>query len=498
MLLRKKLGGGRLVDVAQPGLERVLCLTFEAFNELGDRVTIRLYAEIMGRYSNIIITDENDIIIDAIHRVDASMSSQRLVLPGIKYTLPPFQDKLNLLECHEEQLFSRVIQDRGQTLSKAILNGVQGVSPIVCRELAHLAAYGKDERLELLSENILLRAASQLKKLKSVASEASGRPFIVKSPEGAPIDFSFMDIMQYGLKGIASELANFSALLDVFYAQKDSSERMRIRAHDLLQVLASNAERVSRKLNLQRAELESSANRDTYRVYGDLLNSNLYKLSKGEYVAELENFYTEGEMVRIPLDPTLTPAQNAQRYYRDYRKAATAEKMLTELITQGEAELEYIETVFDALSRATTERELGEIRAELAEQGYIRRQKTARRPPAAMPPIELSSTDGFTILVGRNNRQNDRLTLKESSKQDIWLHAQRLPGAHVIIVTNGAEVPAKTMEEAAALAAQHSRASGGGLVPVDYTRVKNVKKPQGAKPGMVIYEQFKTIFVKGY
>lgn len=497
MLLRKRLTGARLSSVEQSGLERALCLNFDAVNELGDRIVLKIYAEIMGKYSNIILTDGDDIIIDAIHRVDSSMSSQRLILPGIKYTLPPAQEKLDLLTEDMEEVTERIFSNEKLMLSKSILNTLQGFSPIVCRELAHASTYGKDDRIELVADSVKDRLKFKLSALKKSIESEMGVPTIVKDKNGKPIDFSFMEIHQYGIEAITSEQPSYSKLLDVFYAQKDSVERMRVRSHDILRILSSASERISRKLNLQKTELESCADREKKKVYGDLINANLYRIEKGAVFTDLENYYDEMKVERISLDSSLTPAQNAQKYYKEYRKAQTASKILVEQIEKGEAELEYIDTVFDCLSRAESERELSEIRQELGEQGYLKLQrKASQKQPASMPPIEFISSDGFKILVGRNNKQNDKLTLKSAAKNDIWLHTKNIPGSHTVIVTDGQEVPPSTMEQAAALAAYHSRAKESSLVPVDYTLVRHVKKPQGAKPGMVIYENYKTIYIQ--
>lgn len=496
MLLRKRLTGARLEEIEQFGLERVLCLKFDALNELGDRITLKLYAEIMGKYSNIVLTDGEDIIIDAIHRVDSSMSSQRLILPGIKYVLPPAQEKLDIMTANTDAIMDKIYENPKLMLSKAILGTLQGFSPLVCRELAHASTYGKDDRIELLSESVRERLKYKLSALRQSLEKNDGIPVIIKDRQGRPMDFSFMSIHQYATEAVTSELPSFSQLLDMFYAQKDSVERMRVRSHDILRILTSASERLSRKLNVQKVELESCADREQKKMYGDLINANLYRIEKGSLFADLENYYDDMKTVRIPLDPSLTAAQNAQKYYKEYRKAQTASRVLVEQIEKGEAELQYIDSVFDCLSRAENERELAEIRQELAEQGYLKLKKTnSRKQPAALEPIEFLSSDGFKILVGRNNKQNDKLTLKSAAKNDIWMHTKNIPGSHTIIVTGGKQVPAKTMEEAAALAAYHSRAKDSALVPVDYTLVRNVKKPQGAKPGMVIYENYKTIYI---
>lgn len=497
MLLRKRLIGARLAAIRQPGLERLLCLDFDAVNELGDPVRLTLAMEIMGRYSNIIFVDENGKIIDALKRVDAEMSSERLVLPGLTYQLPPPQNKLCLLQASLQE-----IEDRLQSipsdmeLSKALLNSLQGVSPIVCRELAYLTGRGSDITIKTMTAQQHDRLFFFLGRTAETVKNRDGKPYMVISPTQKPIDFSFLNIEQYGLTAVVKPYERFSELLDAFYTERDRIDRMRVRSQDLLRILTTASDRLSRKINLQRAELSHCAERDQMRICGDLINANLYTIPKGAPFAELQNFYDENlPLVKIKLNPALSPSQNAQKYYKEYHKASTAEKMLTVQIRQAEQELNYIDTVFEELSRAATERDLSEIRAELTEQGYIRAPKGRQKQPAPMGPMEFVSSDGFPILVGRNNRQNDRLTLKQANNNDIWLHTKNIPGSHTIVVTQGRSATETAIYEAAVLAAFYSRGKESSKVPVDYTEVRHVSKPQGAKPGMVIYVNYKTVYV---
>ena len=497
MLLRKRLAGARLAEVEQPGLERVLRLGFDAVNELGDPVRLSLMVEVMGRYSNIIFVDENGKIIDALKRVDAEMSSERLVLPGLAYRLPPPQKKLCLLETDPEKVLAALdALPRDGELSKQLLSVLQGVSPVVCRELQHLTGHGRDLAAKALGEEERGRLLFFLRRLKTAVEETSGAPYLVSSLEGKPMDVTFLPVEQYGLAAVVKPFPTFSALLDEFYEERDRRERMRAKEQDLLRLLTTASERLSRKINIQRAELEQCAGRDALRVAGDLLNANLYQVPKGAREVELCNFYEETQpVVKIRLDPALTAAQNAQKYYKEYRKARTAEEKLTEQIAQAVQELQYLETVLDELSRAETEKELGEIRQELREQGYLKAVRGKQRPEKPSAPLEFASSDGFRILVGRNNRQNDRLTLKEANNYDIWLHTKNIPGSHTIIVSGGKPVSDTAVLEAARIAAWHSKARDSSQVPVDYTQVRHVSKPQGAKPGMVIYVQYHTVYV---
>ncbi len=500
MLLRKKLTGARLRSVRQADMDRVLMLDFEGLNELGDLHTLTLTVEIMGRCSNAILTDENGRIIDALKRVDGAMSSARMILPGLNYSSPPQQDKLNLLTTSVEQIIERIKAHGGEPLNKAILGAVQGISPIVSRELAWRACGEVDAIADRLPESLWQTLSQELESLKAtLLTGEKMHPVMISDSNGRPFDISFLDIKQYGGEAAVRELSDISALLDSFFYERDNAERIKVNANDLLRVLGSAGDRLARKLTIQRAELKKARDREQLRLYGDLINANIYRLQKGECFCELENYYSEMlETVRISLDPMLTPAQNAQSYYREYRKAQTAETHLVPLIEQGEAELSYIDEVFDALSRAATNGDVAEIRAELIDEGYIKKQKqkqNGKKQNSTLPAYKYRSDDGFEILVGRNNRQNDLLSLKDAAKGDIWLHACKQPGAHVIIRSNGAVIPDSTIEQAAIIAACHSKGRASGLVAIDFTLAKHVYKLPGAKPGMVNYTNQQTVYV---
>ncbi|HEX3018488.1 MAG TPA: NFACT RNA binding domain-containing protein [Caproicibacter sp.] len=496
MLLRKRLTGARLSEVRQPGLERMLCLDFGTVNELGDEITLTLVMEVMGRYSNIILVDGEGKIIDALKRVDAAMSSERLVLPGIPYRLPPPQDKLCLLTAGRDEIVERVCSvPDGTELSKALLSSLQGVSPVVCRELQHRTGRGRDLKIAEMTPELKERLSFFLGRLADTLNNIDGSPYMAVGQSRKPMDFSFFSIEQYGTAAIVSRMGSFSELLDAFYGERDRIERMHIRSQDLLRILTTASDRLSRKINNQQAELERCAKRDELRVCGDLLSANLYRLEKGQSCVELQNFYEESQpMVKIRLDPAHTPSQNAQKYYKEYRKAKTAEEILTVQIEGAKQELAYLDTVFEELSRAANERDLSEIRAELTEQGYIRAQKGAKKQNQTQGAMQFRSSDGFQILVGRNNRENDILTLKQAKKTDLWFHTKNIPGSHVVLFLQGKKVTPGAISDAAMLAACFSRGRESSNVAVDYTEVRHVSKPQGSKPGMVIYVNNKTIF----
>lgn len=494
MLLRKRIGGGKLVAVRQMDCDRVLFLDFECVNELGDTVMITVACEIMGMYSNIIVINSDGVIIDSLKRVDLTMSSRRLVLPNIKYELPEPQDKLNILTSTPEQIAERVRSLESETtLSKALLKVIQGVSPIVCRELEYRVFEGATNRVKGVFYD---RLVAQLQRLKEVAENCSEKPCIVYREDGKPMDFCFMPVEQYGEFARVESKDGFSQVLDAFYDERDTQERMRVKSQGLTKLLSNTCERIARKISKQQTELAQCENREQLRICGDLLQANLYRIERGAPFVDVENFYdAEGRTLRIKLNPAISPAANAQKYYKDYQKAKNAEAVLGEQIEKGKAELEYVESVLDTVTRAETEQELAQIREELTEQGYLHRQKGKQKNLSKLPPMEFTSSDGFRILVGRNNRQNDTLTLKTASKTDMWLHTKDIHGSHTIIIGEGREISDTAILEAARLAAYHSKARQSSQVPVDYTLVKHVSKPSGSKPGMVIYVNNRTVYV---
>lgn len=481
MLLRKRLGGARLEDITQPQNERVLCLHFEAVNEIGDREKLKLYIEIMGRYSNAVLTDGEDRVIDTVKRIDFSESEQRVLLPKLPYELPQMQDKLWIEESSVDAICERIEVTGGD--DRAVLHTIQGVSPMIAREIVYRAA---DSNMQ-----------TQVSWLKALVEEGVGEPTLVYKADGSPMDFCFMDIRQYEGALPVKRFDSYSELLDTFFSDRDRIARMRAKSNDLNKLLSNTIDRLSRKINLQRADLKKCADREQLRIKGDLLQANLYRIERGSTAVTVDNFYAEDNApMTITLNPTISPAMNAQRFYKEYNKAKTRETMLTQQIEKATAELSYIESVQDMLSRCETEAELAAIRAELREEGYLKAQKnTAKRKDKPLPPIEYKSADGFRILVGRNNKQNDQLTLHTAQKNDMWLHTKNIHGTHVIICAEGREIPDSTILEAAQIAAAHSKGRDSAQVPVDYTRVKNVNKPNGALPGKVIYVNYNTVYV---
>lgn len=497
MLLRKRLGSGKLLSVRQDGLERILFLDFETVNELGDVVTITLATEIMGKYSNLIIIGQDGRIIDSLKRVDDAMSRERLVLPNMTYTAPPREERLNFLIASDEDMKERIKGCVGKSAAKCLISVFEGISPILAREWIFRACGGRDITSEDFDDVTVDRIIAEIKKTRDEFFAGDRHYTLVTEPDGTLKDFCFTDIRQYGslMKTLPCETA--CETLDRFYSERDRAARMKQRYQDLFRLLGNTYDRILRRTENQKIELKESEEREELKLRGDLISANLYTLKKGMTEFTCVNFYDEnGSEITVKLDPMLTPSQNMQKYYAGYRKADNAEKRLKVLIAKGEEELEYIASVSDALSRAVTENDVNELRAELAEQGYIRAQKGKQKPPKPAPPLEFHSPDGFTVLVGRNNKQNDILTLKTAEKTDIWLHTKDITGSHVIIRAEGKDVPDTTILYAARLAAAHSSAKSSAQVPVDYVPAKFVKKPAGAKPGMVIFTNNRTLYVK--
>ncbi len=493
MLLRKYLTGALIKAVSQHERDRIIFVDFDATNEIGDRIEVTLCIEIMAKYSNLIFIRDGKIV-DALKRVDITTSSVRQILPGLEYNLPPKQNKVDIDAFSPDELAQKICSYGEKSLSGAIMNTLQGVSPVIARELSHRAAFD-DLQVSQLSKDNLDALKKELEGIKS-RLYASTEVFMLTDEVGKPKDMAHLEIRQYGKIYNLKKYESPSELLDDFYYERDRINRINHRGRELIKLLNKLTERTARKLSLQREELKQCENKDRFKLYGELIVANLYRLEKGTSVYEVENYYDNCNIIKIPCNPALTPAENQKKYYKEYRKAQTAEKMLTELIKQGEDELVYLGSVLDELSRADTDSEISLIRLELSQGGYIKNTKAKKqKPPKELPPREFRTSDGFKVLVGRNNLQNDRLSLKTAMKSDMWLHTQKIPGSHVIICGEGRPVSDDAIEQAAIIAAVYSNASQSSLVTVDYTPVKQLKKPVGAKAGMVIYHEYYSINV---
>ncbi|MBE7016830.1 MAG: fibronectin/fibrinogen-binding protein [Ruminococcaceae bacterium] len=485
MLLRKHLVGARISALHQPERERIIIFELDGYDEMGTPVKKQLVVEMIGRGTNIILVNGDGIIIDCLRRVDAEMSSIRQVLPGLIYRLPISQTKPDFFAITSEERRALWEKYDGQKApEKWLLETFACLSPLICREIVH-RCYGD---IECLPES-----------MDALAESVERREFVpyMLLSEGKPKDFSFIRIGQYGAEMSGESFSGFSELLDAFYTRRSQAEDLHRRTQSLRKTVKNAKDRVSRKLALQRSELEKTAKRDEKRRWADLITANLYRAKGGSSIT-VEDFYEEDyPSVTIPLDPMKTPQQNAAAYYKEYTKAKTAERYLTELIAQNSRDEEYLSSVLDEIDRVKSETDIGDIRRELTETGYLRPQKNqSKQRVKETAPLSYISTGGYEILVGRSNTQNDRLTLKLAHKGDIWLHTQKIHGSHVVIRCAGEEVDDATLAEAASLAALHSQASAGGKVSVDYTRVKFVKKPQGSLPGMVVYTDYNTLIAE--
>lgn len=496
MLMRKHLSGAKLIAIEQFGLERLLHFSFSTYNELGDPVVLKLAVEIMGRHSNIILIGNDGKIIDSIKRVTADMSSVRQVMPGMTYVFPPSQNKLDTLNLNKEVFLERLSGGRDIPLSKALMEHLDGVSPIVCREISETVTGTQDKTVHDLTPEEQEKLTETVEKLADTVRNQEALPYMVLDENGTPVDFTFLPVKQYGESMTVKLYDSCSTMLDRYYADRSGADRMKQRSGDLFRFVMNLVDRLSRKLDIQRQELARSTERDILRVKGELIQANLYQMEKGMSSVILENYYNNNEPTEVKLDPRLTPIQNAQHYFTEYRKADTAERMLRKFIEKGEEELSYIESVFDLLTRARTEDEVLSLRDELVSQGYLKNHRQRNQKPIKLAPKEYVSTDGFKILCGRNNLQNDKLTFKDSRKNDLWFHTQKIHGSHTIVVTEGRDVPESTIAEAALIAAYNSKGRDSSLVAVDYTEIRNVRKPSGAAPGKAVYEHYKTAYVR--
>ena len=490
MLLRKHLSGGIIESVRQEPLERVVTLTVLASDEMGERSRFTLVWEGMPRRANLILCDRDGRIIDCLRRVDLEAEQDRQVLPGLFYRLPTRQDKRSPLSVTEEEfvaLLGRAAPDA--PLDGWLLDPFTAISPLVARELTVRACGSTDAPAS--QGNALWDVFSRW---QQSVSENTFTPTLIKR-NGSLADFTYGPVTQYGTYAETEVYDSFSHLLDDFYEKREQAERVKQKGRDLLRTATTARDRVRRKLAAQEKELAACLDRDHLRICGELITANLYRMERGQSRLTAQNYYDENcADVDIPLDVRLSPQENAARYFKQYAKAKTAEKYLTAQLQKGGEELQYLESVLQELAQAESEQDFNDIRTELTDGGYLRgRGKKQPGFQRASKPREFRSSAGLRILVGRNNRQNDRLTTKDADKRDIWLHTQKIHGSHVILCTGGAEPDEQSLMEAASLAAYFSQAQGSTKVPVDYTPVKFVKKPAGAKPGMVVYTTYQTM-----
>ena len=491
MLLRKHLSGARLASVSQIPMERCAEFTFDCIDELGDTVQKKLVAELMGRTCNLYLLGADGRIIDCLRRVGLDETTHRPALPGMYYKQPEPITKENPAEFTD---FTGLLTAPGaDLLSDRLMDTLGGLSPLVCREAALFAAGDVDARVEGMD----ISAVSE--KLAGFFQEHLQKPapYLYCAPDGTPKQFAFCPIYQYG-SCIRKE--SFGALLDGFYTVRDRKDAMRQKSQSVRKTVQNLCQRLTKKLAVQEKERLESLERERLRQLGDILTANLHRIQKGQTTVTVEDFYDENmASIEVPLSPTLSPQQNAAKYYKDYARMKTAEKELTNQIALGQQELIYLQSVLEELNRADTDGELEEIRQELQSGGYLKADSGKRKmKPAKLAPMRFASTDGYPIYVGRNNRQNDELTFKTARKDDLWLHASKVHGSHVIISCGGVTPPDDTITQAAQLAAYYAETAGGQNIPVDVVPVKLVKKTPDRKPGMVIYHSHRTVVVNPY
>ncbi len=491
MLLRKHLAGGRLLEVSPEPGDRILFFRFQCVNEMGDLVQNTLAAELMGRYSNLVLIQDGKII-DALKRVDFEDSAIRQLLPGLHYTLPPKPAKPDFFAGSAAGLAAAACQ-KPLPPAQALLKSCAGVGPAVCREAAWRAL---GETPLLASELSPAQRGALAGAIEAIRAdyERGGRPCAVHGPDGAPVEFSFTPLTQYGAGYTLTEYPGFSQLLEGYYSSKDRAERLRQKSRDLLKAVKNMHERALRKQAARTEELAESEASGQLRVYGELLQANLWAIQKGMRSVTVTNYY-DGSELAIPLDVRLTPSANAQKYFKEYKKKQTAARMLAKLLEEGEREIAYLETVLYEVESAPGEQALGEIRAELKSQGYLKYYKVRDKKQKPADFYRYRSSDGFLILVGRNNLQNDKLTLHTARGKDLWFHTKNAPGSHTVVMSEGRDIPNATKNEAAQLAVLHSSQAAGAKVAVDYTEVKNIRKTGDLKPGMVLYERYETAYI---
>lgn len=489
MLLRKYLSGGIIESIQQAPLERVVTLTVSAADELGERSQFSLILEAVARRANLILADKDGHIIDCLRRIDFEMNPDRQVLPGLFYHLPTPPDKVSPFTVTEEEFAAlAAAAGEGAPADQWLVRTVNGLSPLVARELTFRACGSTDAPVTGHTAALWSAFAAW----RDTVNEKHFTPEMLKR-SGVPMDFTYLHVGQYGGAAEEETYTSFSRLLDDFYEKREQAERVKQKGQDLVKTASNGAARLRRKIAAQEQELAESKNRDKWRVYGELITANLYRMERGMSRLTAQNYYDpDCADVDIPLDVRLSPQENAAKYFKKYTKAKTAEKYITAQLEKARVELTYLESVLQELTLAESEQDFNDIRAELTDGGYLR-AKGRKQPQRPSKPREFRSTAGLRILVGRNNRQNDRLTAKDAEKWDIWLHTQRIHGSHVILCTGGAQPDEQSLLEAASLAAYFSQAQNSTKVPVDFTQVKYVKKPAGSPPGFVNYTNYKTI-----
>lgn len=486
MLMRKHLIGAHILSVEQPNYERMVIFTLDTHDELGVKAEKKLIVELIGRSANVVLVGADGRIIDCMRRMDFAGDALRRMLPGMIYRMPPTQPKRPFFAVDADERRAMIAAADGSAPpDKWLMDNFSALSPLIARELAHRA--GGDyaclaDVCDALCESV---SADEL------------APWLIK-PDGVARDFSFMPIKQYGAAAQLERFDSFSAMLDEFYLNRDRAEQQRRRSHDLTKTVRTLRDRLTRKLAAQQEELKRTEQREDVRKNAELVTANIYRIKRGDSKLECEDYYQpDSPLVTIALDPLKTPQQNVTAMFKEYNKLKTARQHLTVLIDEGERQLDYLNSVLDEIERAETERDISDIRRELVATGYVRRAKGGKPERVKVQsPRRFITDDGFEVLIGRSNAQNDELTTKLARRTDMWLHTQRVHGSHVIIRCEGEALPSRTLEQAASLAVYYSQGRTAGKVQVDYTMVRNVRKPSGALPGKVIYTEYKTLLAQ--
>lgn len=485
MVLRKHIANGRITKIYQPGMERIINFEIEHLNEMGDLCHKVLIIELMGKYSNIIFTDSDGTIIDSAKRIPASVSSVREVLPGRAYTIPATQeDKYNPLTVDSKQ-FVDIISAKPLTVSKAIYSSFSGISPLVANELAHRAGLDADSPVAAYSHDELLHLGSNFTWMMEDIKNNRFTPNIVRDGN-EPKEFSSIELTQYSDLTV-TKYESISEVLELYYSERNTYTRIRQKSADLRKHVNTLLERNQKKYSLQMKQLKDSEKREKYKVYGELINAFGYGLTPDDKFLEAANYYDDNKIIKIPIDNTKTPAENAQKYFDKYGKMKRTAEALNELILETKGQIDHLESIQNSLDIALSADDLVQIKDELIEYGFIKKGKGSKKQKVKSKPFHYISSDGFDMYVGKNNYQNDELTFKLATGNDWWFHAKGMPGSHVIVKTNGDELPDATFEEAAKLAAYYSKGRENPKVEIDYLEKKNVKKPSGAAPGFVIY-----------
>ena len=485
MVLRKHIANGKILRVYQPGMERIIHFEVEHLNELGDLCKKTLIVELMGKHSNIIFCNEDGTIIDSIKRISSATSSVREVLPGREYFIPSTQgEKTNPLEVNREQI-AAILKEKPLSLSKALYTSFTGISPLIANEITYRAGFDSDAAVVSLSEAELLHLANHFVWFMEDVQEHKYVPNIVRNGK-EPIDYSSVSLTMYE-QYEATEFTTISEVLENYYAEKNAYSRIRQKSVDLRKIVSTALERNVKKYDLQLKQQKDAAKKEKYKLYGELLQAYGYGIEPGVKYAEVENYYDNNTLIKIPLDETLSPLDNSKKYFEKYGKLKRTSEALEGLIKETHSQIIHLESIQNALDIAVSSDDLIQIKEELMEYGFIKKNRSAKKEKTKSKPFHYRSSDGYDIFVGKNNYQNDELSFKVATGNDWWFHAKGMPGSHVIVKSNNEELPDQVFEEAGRLAGFYSKGRDNEKVEIDYLQKKNLKKPSGAAPGFVVY-----------